>query len=127
MFQDMKVKFEMTTRQKTVLGCLQAAQTYDFLLDIAIDELSQHMPPVEYRTILKYYLMVSLFPIDEVCPLCPKTCMNTYGEHVIHVSSFMTLSTKMTLLGMSFLIYSCGHEYISEEGDVCELPDLSTR
>jgi len=33
----MEVQFEMTTRQKTVLGCLQAARAQDFLLAILID------------------------------------------------------------------------------------------
>jgi hypothetical protein len=45
--QDMEVKFDMTTRQKTVLGCLQIAHAQDFLLAIMIDELCQHMSSVE--------------------------------------------------------------------------------
>lgn len=52
--QDMDVKFDMTTRQNTVFGCLQATHAQDFLLAILIDSLGQHMFPVEYRTILKY-------------------------------------------------------------------------
>ena len=39
---------------------------------IPIDGLSQHMSSVEYRTILRYRLMISLFPIDEVCPVFRK-------------------------------------------------------
>ncbi|KAF5794491.1 hypothetical protein HanXRQr2_Chr08g0328661 [Helianthus annuus] len=34
-------------------------------LAIPIDGLGQHMSPVEYRTILKYRLMIPLFPVDE--------------------------------------------------------------
>jgi len=30
--QDMEVKFDMTTRQKAILGCLQAAHAQDFFL-----------------------------------------------------------------------------------------------
>jgi len=30
--QDMQVKFDMTTRQKAIFGCLQAAHAQDFLL-----------------------------------------------------------------------------------------------
>jgi len=41
--QDMEVKFNMTTRQKTIFGCLQAAHAQDFLLAIPIDGLGQHM------------------------------------------------------------------------------------
>jgi hypothetical protein len=66
----MEGKFNMTTRQKVVFGCLQAphAQNFllsfpidglysichQFLLSFPIDGLYQHMSPVEYRTILKY-------------------------------------------------------------------------
>jgi hypothetical protein len=38
-----EVKFDMTTRQKTVFGCLQAAHAQNFLLAIQIDGLGQHM------------------------------------------------------------------------------------
>jgi len=82
--QDMKVKFDMTTRQKAIFGCLQAPHAQDFLLAIPIDELGQHMSPVGYRTILRYRLMIPLFSIDEVCPVCRKACLNTFGEHVVH-------------------------------------------
>ena len=44
--QDMEVKFDMTTRQKTIFGCLQAAHAQDFLLAIPIDGIGQHMSPV---------------------------------------------------------------------------------
>jgi len=35
--QDMEVKFDMSTRQKTIFGCLQAAHAHDFLLAIPIE------------------------------------------------------------------------------------------
>ena len=82
--QDMEVKFDMTTRQKTVLGCLQAAHARDFLLAIPIDGLGQHMSPLEYRTIFRYRLMIPLFLIDEVYSVCRKACLDTFGEHVVH-------------------------------------------
>ena len=65
--QDIEVKFDMTTRQKAIFGCLQAAHAQDFLLVIPIDGLGQHMSQVEYRTIFRYRLMIPLFPIDKVC------------------------------------------------------------
>jgi len=49
--QDMEVKFDMTTRQKIVLGCWQEKHAQYFHLDIPIDGLGQHMSYVEYRTI----------------------------------------------------------------------------
>ncbi|GJR83240.1 hypothetical protein Tco_0154025 [Tanacetum coccineum] len=42
------------------------------------------MSPVEYRTILKYRLMIPLFPVDAVCPVCRKACLNSFGEHAVH-------------------------------------------
>ncbi|MCI10010.1 hypothetical protein A2U01_0031101, partial [Trifolium medium] len=62
---DMEVDFHMNTRQKAVFGCLKAAHAQDFLLAIPIDGLGQHMSPLEYRTILRYRLMIPLFPKDE--------------------------------------------------------------
>ncbi|KAK2402907.1 hypothetical protein QL285_052393 [Trifolium repens] len=82
--EDIEVNFQLTTRQKAIFGCLQAAHAQDFLLTIPIDGLGQHMSPVEYRTILKYCLMVPLFPVDEVCPVCRKACLDKFGEHAVH-------------------------------------------
>ncbi|KAK2375034.1 hypothetical protein QL285_075955 [Trifolium repens] len=82
--QDMEVDFEMTTRQKAVFGCLKAAHAQDFLLAIHIDGLSQHMSSLEYRTILRYRLMIPLFPKDEVCLICGKACLDTFREHAVH-------------------------------------------
>ncbi|KAK2358664.1 hypothetical protein QL285_095835 [Trifolium repens] len=74
------------TRQKIFFGCLQAAHTQDFLLAIPTDGLSQHMSPIEYRTILKYRTMIPLFPVDEVCHVCQKACLDRFGEHAVHCS-----------------------------------------
>ncbi|RHN71017.1 hypothetical protein MtrunA17_Chr3g0141711 [Medicago truncatula] len=88
--KDMEVKFGMNIRQKTILGCLHAAHAHDFLLAIPIDELSQHMSRVEYRAILRYRLVIPLFPIDKVCPVCRKACLNTFGEHVVHCKELLS-------------------------------------
>ncbi|MCI61184.1 auxilin-like protein, partial [Trifolium medium] len=74
----------MTTRQKTVFECLKAAHARDFLLAILIDGLGQHMSTVEYHTILKYRLMIPIFPKDEDCPVCRKACLDTFREHAVH-------------------------------------------
>nr|GEX31761.1 putative reverse transcriptase domain-containing protein [Tanacetum cinerariifolium]GEX98803.1 putative reverse transcriptase domain-containing protein [Tanacetum cinerariifolium] len=42
------------------------------------------MSPVEYRTILKYRLMIPLFPVDAICPICRKACLDSFGEHAVH-------------------------------------------
>ena len=80
----MEVDFEMTNRQKTVFGCLKAAHAQDFLLTIPIDGLGQHMSSLEYCTIFRYCLMIPLFSKDEVCPICRKACLDTFGEHAVH-------------------------------------------
>ncbi|AES98021.1 transmembrane protein, putative [Medicago truncatula] len=56
----------------------------DFLLAILIDGLGHLLSPVKYRTDLRYRFMISLFPIDEVCPVCRKACLDTFGEHVVY-------------------------------------------
>ncbi|GKB61712.1 hypothetical protein Tco_0917898 [Tanacetum coccineum] len=40
--------------------------------------------PVEYRTILKYRLMIPLFPVDAICLVCHKACLDSFGEHAVH-------------------------------------------
>nr|GEU48387.1 putative reverse transcriptase domain-containing protein [Tanacetum cinerariifolium]GEU48392.1 putative reverse transcriptase domain-containing protein [Tanacetum cinerariifolium] len=82
--KDMEVHFDMTMRQKAVCKFLCAPHAYDFLLAIPIDGLCQHMSPVEYRTIIKYRLMIPLFPVDVICPVCRKACLDFFGEHVVH-------------------------------------------
>ncbi|KAL9997028.1 putative exostosin [Helianthus debilis subsp. tardiflorus] len=42
------------------------------------------MSSVEFGTILKYRLMFPLFPVDKVCPVCHKACLDSFGEHVVH-------------------------------------------
>jgi len=42
------------------------------------------MSPVEYRTVLKYRLMIPLFLNDEMCLVCCKVCLDIFGEHVVH-------------------------------------------
>ena len=39
---------------------------------------------MEYRSILKYRLMIPMFPNDETCPVCRKACLDKYGEHALH-------------------------------------------
>lgn len=60
-----------------------------FLPTIPVDGLSQHMPFVEYRIILWYCLMIHLFPIDDICSVYHKTCLDTFGEHAVRCREFI--------------------------------------
>nr|GEY49513.1 putative reverse transcriptase domain-containing protein [Tanacetum cinerariifolium] len=84
MIKDIKVHFDMTMRQKAVFECLRAPHAQDFLLVIPIDGIGHHMSPMKYHTILKYRLMISLFPIDAICPVCRKACLDSFEEHAVH-------------------------------------------
>ncbi|GJR41782.1 hypothetical protein Tco_1309885 [Tanacetum coccineum] len=73
----------------------------DFLLAIPIDGLGQHMSPVEYRTILKYRLMIPLFPVDAICPVFARgkhACVDLAG-----VSSLVGLSSRGFTVGQTAL------------------------
>ncbi|KAI3713814.1 hypothetical protein L1987_72400 [Smallanthus sonchifolius] len=76
--------FLLSHRQKAVIECLQRPHAQDFLTVIPIEGLGQRMSAVEYRSILKYRLMIPMFPNDETCPVCRKACLDKYGEHALH-------------------------------------------
>nr|GEX68727.1 putative reverse transcriptase domain-containing protein [Tanacetum cinerariifolium] len=84
MVKDIEVHFDMTVRQITVFECLRAPHAQDFLLAIPIAGLGQHISSVEYRTIFKYRLMIPLFLVDEICPVCHKVCLDSFGEHAVY-------------------------------------------
>jgi hypothetical protein len=82
--QNMGNDFGLSPRQKAVVECLQGPHAQDFLTVIPIEGLGQRMSAVEYRAILKYRLMIPMFPDDETCPVCRKACLDQYGEHAVH-------------------------------------------
>ncbi|MFS7911951.1 hypothetical protein Hanom_Chr02g00124051 [Helianthus anomalus] len=82
--QSLGEDFYLSPRQKAVIECLQRPHAQDFLTVIPIEGLGQRMSAVEYRSILKYRLMIPMFPNDETCPVCRKACLDKYGEHVLH-------------------------------------------
>ncbi|GJX53998.1 putative reverse transcriptase domain-containing protein [Tanacetum coccineum] len=57
---DLSVSFDLSPRQKAVVECLRAPRAQNFLTVIPIEGLGQHMSALEYRTILKYRLMIPL-------------------------------------------------------------------
>jgi len=69
------------------------------------------MSPMEYRIILRYRLMIPLFYIDEVCPICRKACLDTFGEHVVHCKKLPGFKYRHDFVRMYFLIYSDGQGY----------------
>jgi hypothetical protein len=71
-------------RQKAVFACLKTTHAQNFLLAITIDGLGQHKSLVEYHIVLRYHLMIPLFPIDEVCLIYRKTWLDTFGGHAAH-------------------------------------------
>ncbi|KAM0018007.1 putative exostosin [Helianthus debilis subsp. tardiflorus] len=76
--------FDLSSRQKAVIECLKGPNAQDFLTVIPIEGLGQCMSAIEYRAILKYRLMIPMYPEDETCPICRKACMDIYGEHAVH-------------------------------------------
>ncbi|GJY39382.1 hypothetical protein Tco_0425746 [Tanacetum coccineum] len=81
----------------------------NFLTVIPIEGLGQHMSALEYRTILKYRLMISLFPVDEPCLVYRKVCLDSFGEHaVVHLQwSYLThpLEGRSTLRPADILVF----------------------
>ncbi|KAJ0717216.1 putative exostosin [Helianthus annuus] len=82
--QNIGSDFCTTPRQNAVLECLRGPHAQDFLSVIPIEGLGQKMSAVEYRAILKYRLMIPMFPDDEQCPICRKACLDQFGEHALH-------------------------------------------
>ncbi|GKA41099.1 hypothetical protein Tco_0733692 [Tanacetum coccineum] len=120
---DFSVHFDMTMRQKAVFECLRAPHAKDFLLAIPIDGLGQHMSPVEYRIILKYHLMISLFPVDAICR---KACLDSFGEHAIHCKELPGFKYRHDMV-RDVLFYICRRAGISakKEAPVNFLTDPS--
>ncbi|GKE23836.1 hypothetical protein Tco_1435348 [Tanacetum coccineum] len=44
---------------------------------------------MEYHTILKYRFMIPLFLVDEICPVCRKACLDSFGEHAVHYKELL--------------------------------------
>ncbi|GKC51518.1 RNA-directed DNA polymerase, eukaryota, reverse transcriptase zinc-binding domain protein [Tanacetum coccineum] len=72
------VSFDLFLRQKAMVECLRAPRAQNFLTVIPIEGLGQHMSALEYRTILKYRLMILLFPVDKPCLVCRKVCLDSF-------------------------------------------------
>ncbi|GJW87527.1 hypothetical protein Tco_0162867 [Tanacetum coccineum] len=126
MVKDIEAYFDMIVRQKAVFECLRAPHAQDFLLAILIDGLDQHMSPVEYRTILKYRLMIPLFLVDAICLVFRKAYLDSFGEHAIHCKELSGFKYQHDMV-RDVLFYICRHAGISakKEAPVNFLTDLS--
>ncbi|GJZ83075.1 hypothetical protein Tco_0648248 [Tanacetum coccineum] len=84
------------------------------------------MSPVEYRTILKYRLMISLFPVDAICPVCRKACLDSFGEHAVHCKELSGFKYRHDMV-RDVLFYICRRAGISakKEAPVNSLTDPS--
>ncbi|KAF5765692.1 hypothetical protein HanXRQr2_Chr15g0706721 [Helianthus annuus] len=121
---EIEVQFDLTVRQKAVFECLRAPHAQDFLLAMPIDGLGQHMSPVEYRTILKYRLMIPLFPVDEVCPVCHKARLDSFGEHAVHCRELPGFKYRHDLVrDVLFDIFRCAGISAKKEVPVNFLTD----
>ncbi|GJV62960.1 hypothetical protein Tco_1473788 [Tanacetum coccineum] len=112
MVKDIEVHFDMIVRQKAVFECLCAPHAQDFLLAIPIDGLDQHMSPVKYHTILKYCLMIPLFPVDVIFPVCRYACLDSFGEHVVHCKELPGFKYQHDMV-RDVLFYICRRAGIS--------------
>ncbi|GJT16820.1 retrovirus-related pol polyprotein from transposon TNT 1-94 [Tanacetum coccineum] len=86
------------------------------------------MSPVVYRTILKYHLMIPLFPVDAICPVCHKACLDSFGEHAVHCKELSGFKNRHDMV-MDVLFDICRRVGISakKEAPVIFLTDLSDR
>lgn len=66
------------------------------ILGVLVDRLDKHIPPIEYRTISRYSLMVPLSSINDVFLVYHKAFMDTFGEHAIHYIKFKASNIIMT-------------------------------
>ncbi|XP_035829967.1 uncharacterized protein LOC118479520 [Helianthus annuus] len=82
------------------------------------------MSPVEYRTILKYRLMIPLFPVDEVCLVCYKACLDSFGEHAVHCREVPGFKYRHDLVrDVLFDIFRCAGISAKKEAPVNFLTD----
>ncbi|GKE72707.1 hypothetical protein Tco_1534748 [Tanacetum coccineum] len=86
------------------------------------------MSPVEYRTILKYRLIFSLFSDDAICPVCRKACLDSFGEHTVQCKELPGFKYRHDMVRDVFFDI-CRHVGISakKEAPVNFLTDPSDR
>ncbi|KAK2413652.1 hypothetical protein QL285_036340 [Trifolium repens] len=82
------------------------------------------MSPVEYRIILKYRLMIPLFPVDEVCPVCRKACLDKFGKHAVHCRELPSFKYRHDLVrDVFFDVFKRAGLYVKKKTPVNFLTD----
>ncbi|GJZ49020.1 hypothetical protein Tco_0603210 [Tanacetum coccineum] len=59
--------------------------------------------------------MISLFSVDEICSVCRKACLNSFGEHAIHCKELSSFKYRHDMVGVSFLTYVGVSGYLSRK------------
>ncbi|GJY28422.1 hypothetical protein Tco_0404189 [Tanacetum coccineum] len=79
---------------------------------------------MEYHTILKYRLTIPIFSVDEICPVCRKACLDSFGEHAIHCKELTGFKYRHDMV-RDVIFYVCRRADISakEEAPVNFLTD----
>nr|GEU89910.1 putative reverse transcriptase domain, PPM-type phosphatase domain, protein phosphatase 2C family [Tanacetum cinerariifolium] len=121
-----KLFFGLRTCQPVHMKAAALFLTKDFLLVIPIDGLGQHMSPVEYRTILKYRVMIPLFSVNAKLPICRKACLDSFGEHVVHYKELLGFKYRHDMvMDILFDICRCAGISAKKEAPVNLLTDPS--
>ncbi|GJW13903.1 hypothetical protein Tco_0018036 [Tanacetum coccineum] len=97
------VSFDLSPHQKAVVECPRAPRAQNFLTVIPIEGLGQHMSALKYQTILKYRLIIPLFPVDEPCPVCRKAMGKHACVDLTGVSSLVGLMDNGFVAGQAAL------------------------
>nr|GFB20492.1 auxilin-like protein [Tanacetum cinerariifolium] len=66
----------------------------------------------EYCTILNYRLMISLFSVDVICPVCLKAFLDSFGEHAIYYKELPGFKYRYDMV-RDILFDICRHGGIS--------------
>ncbi|GJR84997.1 hypothetical protein Tco_0209008 [Tanacetum coccineum] len=87
----------------------------------------QHISPVKYRTILKYRLMIPLFPVDEICQVCRKACLDSFGERAVHCKELSGFTYRHDMV-RDVIFYVCREKHACiDQTRVSPLVGLSSR
>ncbi|KAL7583650.1 hypothetical protein Lser_V15G44359 [Lactuca serriola] len=82
------------------------------------------MSLVEYRTILKYQLMIPIFLADEIYLVCCNACLDSFGEHAVHCIELIEFKYKHNMVkDVLFDIFKRSGVFAKKEASVNFLTD----
>ena len=86
------------------------------------------MSLVKYCTILRYRLLIPLFPNNKVCHICRKACLDNFGEHVVHCKELHGFKYKHNFVrDVLFDIFRRARVSVKKEAPVNFLTDPRDR